>query len=127
MRSRVFDLGPAAMVREFHQRFGLGVAVVRTRARRRLRARLVREESRELRRALRAGDTSQVAKELADLVYVAYGTALSEGIELDVALAEVHHSNLTKLVDGKPVMRRDGKVLKGPNYRAPDMSVAVLS
>ena len=24
--------------------------------------------------------------------------------------------------DGKPVKRGDGKVLKGPNYRAPDLS-----
>jgi len=35
----------------------------------------------------------------------------------------VHQSNMSKLgTDGKPIFREDGKVLKGPNYRAPDLS-----
>jgi hypothetical protein len=29
---------------------------------------------------------------------------------------------MSKLVDGQPVMREDGKVLKGPNYVPPDMA-----
>ncbi len=43
--------------------------------------------------------------------------ALQEAIEI------VHASNLTKLGDdGKPVRREDGKIMKGPNYAAPDMA-----
>ena len=35
----------------------------------------------------------------------------------------VHQSNMSKLgTDGKPIFREDGKVLKGPNYKAPDLS-----
>jgi predicted HAD superfamily Cof-like phosphohydrolase len=68
-----------------------------------------------------------MAKELADLVIVTYGAALTHGIDLERAVKLVHRSNMTKLVDGKPVLRDDGKVLKGPNYREPDMSSAVLS
>ena len=35
----------------------------------------------------------------------------------------VHESNMSKLdLDGKPIFREDGKVLKGPNYRAPNLS-----
>ena len=35
----------------------------------------------------------------------------------------VHESNMSKLgEDGKPILREDGKVLKGPNYKAPDLS-----
>jgi predicted HAD superfamily Cof-like phosphohydrolase len=41
--------------------------------------------------------------------------------DLDEALRRVHHSNLSKLVDGKPLRREDGKVLKGPNYCPPDL------
>ncbi|MGH0000093.1 hypothetical protein ACQU0X_08430 [Pseudovibrio ascidiaceicola] len=39
------------------------------------------------------------------------------------ALVRVHASNMSKLGDdGKPLYREDGKVLKGPNYKAPDLS-----
>lgn len=38
----------------------------------------------------------------------------------------VHESNMSKLDDnGKPIRREDGKILKGPNYKAPDMSSVV--
>lgn len=39
------------------------------------------------------------------------------------AFGRVHHSNMSKLgADGKPVKREDGKILKGPNYKAPDLT-----
>jgi hypothetical protein len=58
-------------------------------------------------------------KELADLVYVCFQFAAAAGWELDEALARVHRSNMSKLVDGKPVKDERGKVLKGPNYEPP--------
>ena len=62
-------------------------------------------------------------KELADLVYVCYQYAENMGWFLDEALNRVHESNLSKLdEDGKPIYREDGKVLKGPNYKPPDLS-----
>ena len=60
-------------------------------------------------------------KELADLVYVCFQYAVAAGWELDEALDRVHQSNLSKLVDGKPLKREDGKVLKGPNYKPPTL------
>ena len=42
--------------------------------------------------------------------------------DLEEALSRVHKSNLSKLgLDGKPIRRQDGKVLKGPNYQPPDL------
>lgn len=39
------------------------------------------------------------------------------------AVKLVHASNMSKLGDdGKPIRREDGKILKGPNYKAPDLS-----
>lgn len=77
--------------------------------------------------ALVSGDRIAIAQELADLVYVAYGTALVYGIDLDAAIAEVHRANMSKLdSDGKPVLREDGKVLKSECYQAPDMRRAIL-
>ena len=62
-------------------------------------------------------------KELADLVYVCYQYAENMGWFLDEALDRVHKSNMSKLdEDGKPIYREDGKVLKGPNYKPPDLS-----
>ncbi len=44
------------------------------------------------------------------------------GYPIDAVFAEIHASNMSKLgEDGKPIYREDGKVLKGPNYRLPDI------
>ncbi|MFZ1382588.1 MAG: nucleoside triphosphate pyrophosphohydrolase family protein [Scrofimicrobium sp.] len=68
-------------------------------------------------------DIVETADALADLVYVIYGMALESGIDLDEVLAEVHSSNLSKLMpDGSVKRREDGKVLKGPNFRQPDVA-----
>ena len=62
-------------------------------------------------------------KELADLVYVCYQYAENMSWFLDEALNRVHESNMSKLdEDGNPIYREDGKVLKGPNYKPPDLS-----
>ena len=61
-------------------------------------------------------------KELADLVYVCYQYAENMGWFLDEALNRVHESNMSKLgADGKPIYREDGKVLKGPGYKPPNL------
>ena len=42
------------------------------------------------------------------------------------AYERVHASNMSKLgKDGKPVRRKDGKIMKGPNYHKPDMAPIV--
>lgn len=60
--------------------------------------------------------------------------ALNEALEmygdnkLKEAFSRVHTSNMSKLgEDGKPIHREDGKVLKGPNYKAPDLSDLVAA
>lgn len=58
-------------------------------------------------------------KELADLVFVCYQYAAARGWDLDTAMRRIFESNMSKLVDGKPIRRADGKVLKGPNYQPP--------
>lgn len=61
-------------------------------------------------------------KELADLVYVCYQYAVNMGWDLDEAMYRVHQSNMSKLdEEGKPIYREDGKVLKGPNYKPPNL------
>ena len=43
------------------------------------------------------------------------------------AFRRVHASNMSKLgSDGKPIRRSDGKIIKGPNYKAPDLIDLVI-
>lgn len=123
---------PWRLVREFHEVFGLAhadrpspipaeLAVVRQR--------LLDEEVAEVAEASAAAQRdpsperlASLARELADVVYVAYGTAISHGIDLDAVIAEVHRANMSKLGDdGRPVVR-EGKVQKGPRFRPPDLA-----
>lgn len=90
---------------------------------RELRKRLMREEMAEYLEAEDANDLENIAKELADILYIAYGTAATYGFNLDDVFDLVHASNMSKLgADGKPIVREDGKILKGPNYQAPDIA-----
>jgi predicted HAD superfamily Cof-like phosphohydrolase len=61
----------------------------------------------------------ELAKELADLVYVIFGTAHVLDIPLEDVFERVHASNMSKFPDGKPLLREDGKILKGPGYHKP--------
>jgi len=65
---------------------------------------------------------AECLKELADLVYVCYQYAENMNWDLDEAMHRVHESNMSKLDEyGKPIFREDGKVLKGPRYKPPNL------
>jgi predicted HAD superfamily Cof-like phosphohydrolase len=112
----------ARMVREFHDKLGipaqdhLDVNAVDPDLGR-FRVKLQDSETLELRHAVNARDAVKIADALADIVYAAYGTALTYGIPLDEVLAEVHRSNLTK----NPPVNPGGKAVKGPDYRPPNV------
>ncbi|AOR31734.1 hypothetical protein BFF78_12330 [Streptomyces fodineus] len=120
---------PADLVREFHRAFGLDARRTPTEVHPELaahRGELLAEEAAEVAEVAVDGPLDRLAHELADVVYVAYGTALVHGIDLDQVIAEIHRANMSKLgPDGQVARRADGKVLKGEHYRAPDVS-AVL-
>lgn len=92
----------------------------------RTQARCVFEEVEELDDALCAGGygaTADTADAIIDSLYTLIGLGLGLGIDLEGAFAEVQRSNMTKLgADGKPIYRKDGKVLKGPNFTPPDLN-----
>lgn len=91
----------------------------------RLRERVMLEEVKEWGLEARYNsDIDKRAKELADILYTVFGTIITEGLQdsIERVFDEVHKSNMSKLgSNGKPVMRADGKVLKGPNYKEPDL------
>jgi predicted HAD superfamily Cof-like phosphohydrolase len=122
--------GFTAAVAQFHAAFGLprrstpGTDIDEDVQK--LRRALLEEEVGEYVEAVEATDVVKIADALADIVYVAYGTAVTYGIDLDAVLAEVHRSNMSKLdADGKPLLYEDGKVRKSDRYTPPDIA-AVL-
>ena len=104
------------MVETFHNRFDI---LVRSAPRelneetKQLRIRLIQEEFDELKEAMATGNLAAVAKEMADLLYVTYGTAVSYGIDMEPVFEEVHRSNLSKVGGYK---RADGKWVKPSTY-----------
>ena len=119
-----------AQVLEFHEAFDLPREPLPTAhvgdVLAQLRVRLLREEVEEFADATERLDIVAIADALADIVYVAYGSAITYGIELDAVVREVHRANMSKLDQaGRPVLREDGKVLKSQQYRPPDVT-AVL-
>lgn len=146
----------AEMLREFHQAFDCCQSAEQRRT-------LHTEEHAELMDALddassRPGEAPShiearkaLARELADNVYILYGTAERLGIDLDAAVGEVHRANMAKLPDceecrtwiradaravcpechgtgkGKPIKRDDGKVLKPEGWQKPSMAGAVAA
>ena len=89
-----------------------------------LRIRLLAEELDELSVALAARDGIEVLDALLDLQYVLDGAFLSLGFAQykDEGFLEVHRSNMSKLDDnGKPIVREDGKIMKGQDFFEPDL------
>lgn len=114
-----------AMVEAFHHKFEIVVQAAPTQMdedTKRLRLRLIQEEFDELKEAMASGDLAAVAKEMADLLYVTYGTAVSYGIDMEPIFREVHRSNLSKVGGYK---RADGKWVKPPTYSPADI-VSIL-
>lgn len=95
----------------------------------RLRARIMKEEVKEWEtEAIYNSNIDKRAKELADILYTVFGTVIAEGLQdqIERVFDAVHESNMSKLGhDGKPVKRADGKVLKGQNYKEPDLSFLI--
>tara|TARA_Y100001970_G_scaffold288642_1_gene416544 strand:- start:3643 stop:4020 length:378 start_codon:yes stop_codon:yes gene_type:complete len=87
-----------------------------------LRIDLIEEELNELKEAIKNHNIVEVADALTDILYVTYGAGHSFGIDLDKCFDEVQNSNMSKLGEnGKPIYNEFGKVMKGPNYFAPDL------
>lgn len=91
-----------------------------------VRKKLIQEELNEIFKAIEDKDLVNLLKEYCDELYVVFGGIVNHGLSelVEKGFELVHLSNMSKLgEDGKPIYREDGKVLKGPNYKAPDLTV----
>lgn len=117
-------------VKDFHKVFGQRVGEqpeLPPKEERELRKKLLAEEYTEYVVAEFNNDIIEIADALADIIYIACGTAVSYGIPLDKLFAEVHRSNMAKLVDGKVIRRSDGKVQKPDGWTPPDVKSILYS
>jgi len=87
-----------------------------------LRGNMMQEEIQELVEAYEAGDLEACADALTDQLYVLIGTFRQFGLgnRISALFYAVHGSNMSK-----GGFRADGKVTKGENYHAPDISHAI--
>ena len=89
-----------------------------------LRYRLMQEENNEYLEAARKKDLVEIADALGDKLYILCGTILAHGLQDKIVevFDEIQRSNMSKLSEGgTPVIREDGKILKGPNYFKPNI------
>jgi predicted HAD superfamily Cof-like phosphohydrolase len=114
-------------VREFHTVFGAAQDQPITNTELlNFRFQYIDEEIAELKEAAyaasanpNAANKAMLLRELADVLYVVMGFAVSFGLPLEQGFERVHAANMSKLIDGKAVRNAQGKVMKGPNFQPP--------
>ena len=115
-------------VKIFHEAFGVKISnkptIELTKDILKLRHSLMEEENNEYLKAVEEKNLIEVADALGDMLYILCGTILTHGFQnlIEDIFDEIQSSNMSKLGDdGKPIYRNDGKVLKGPNYKKPNI------
>ena len=89
-----------------------------------LRYNLMNEENSEYLEAAKNGDIVEVADALGDQLYILCGTILKHGLQHKIVevFTEIQRSNMSKLdINGMPIYREDGKVLKSSLYFRPNI------
>jgi predicted HAD superfamily Cof-like phosphohydrolase len=70
---------------------------------------------------MKANNIIDEADALADMLYILLGTCVEHGIDIEKVFDIVQNANMAKLwEDGKPRFNEIGKVIKPPNWSAPE-------
>lgn len=67
------------------------------------------------------GSRQDLLDSLADQIVTAVGVGHCANMDVPQACDRVDESNWSKYVDGQPLFNENGKIIKGPNYRKPDL------
>ena len=124
---------PIEAVTKFHESYGLGIEHTPKanlpKNISELRFNLMKEENEEYLQAAQAEDLIEIGDALGDMLYILCGTIIAHGFQdkIESIFDEIQRSNMSKLgADGKPFYRKDGKVMKGPNYFKPDLKKILM-
>jgi predicted HAD superfamily Cof-like phosphohydrolase len=114
-------------VRAFQRKFGIPLADAPTPLTKELsdfRVAFMQEELDEYKAAVADGDLTKQADALVDLVYVALGTALSQGFPWQVIWNLVHTANMKKVrVDSPDQGRNQFDVVKPEGWESPNLGI----
>lgn len=119
-------------VEEFHDKFKQTQSIFLMNISREegiLRHKLMVEEVDEYLDAVKQNDIIGIADALGDQLYILCGTILKHGMQhlIEDVFDEIHRSNMSKLdPDGEPILREDGKILKGPDYTPPNIAEVIM-
>jgi len=107
------------LVKKFHKKFKALVSNKPTlipKDRSENRYNLMKSEVEEYLEGIKKRDIENIAKELADILYTAYGTILEHGLQdkIEDIFEEVHKSNMSKDY-------HEYKMIKGKNYFKSDI------
>jgi len=127
MSSRELDLQVAILLEEFQEL--LFTFELEFNREFHLDHRILADQINKISYALKEGKTSltikdrtKFAKESGDLVVAAMGAMTQAGINAKKVVQKIDESNWSKLdFNGKPYYDENGKVIKGKNYRAPNL------
>lgn len=89
-----------------------------------LRHNLLQEEVDEVMSAVKSKDLVSIVDGVIDSMYILIGTAHEYGFadRMEQLFDEVHRANMSKMgSDGKPILRKDGKVMKSDSYSPPKL------
>lgn len=112
------------MVRDFHEKYGHPINEKMTDKKLNKRFDLITEEYLEVEDEIdyklstlikTKVDKQALTKELADLLYVVYGTAVAFGLPIELVFRRTHLSNMTKSEEKD----KNGKTKKGRDYEPP--------
>lgn len=124
---------PIKAVTKFHESYGLGIEHTPKanlpKNISELRFNLMKEENEEYLQAAQDEDLIEIGDALGDMLYILCGTIIAHGFQdkIESIFDEIQRSNMSKLgADGKPIYRKDGKVMKGPNYFKPDLKKILI-
>ena len=112
-------------VKEFNKAFGIkDVSPM-------LRFEMIKEELKEYRDSFDLPlhskhwkiDKVEQADAIGDMLYLVFGAVIDAGLEdkIEAIFDEIHRSNMSKLENGKPIYREDGKVQKSSTYFPPNI------
>ena len=120
------DLDYQNMVRDFMEAGGWdvsGMPKLIAPSKALIRIRLMAEELAECIEAICLRDLTQIARELVDLLYVVFGTAVVYGVPVGMVFEVVHEYNMLKF--RQPVIDAGGKYLKPLDFDTEALEAAI--
>lgn len=102
---------------QFHKLAGIEPKTKINQKDKNFRISLLKEEFNEYLKAEENNNIENILKEMADIIYIVYGTAYYYNYNMDMIFNKVHQSNLTKVTSDKIIKNKNNKIIKPKGYK----------